>query len=124
MSKEIMDILSPILGEELAAAIIDHRKRTVKKPLTVYAAKLQVQEYIKTGEPIAAAEMQILRGWQAIRADWYFNEIEKQKRNAPPVQKQESRAEFIARSIRANDWDKKPSADPRINNIIKMAVSK
>lgn len=122
MSKEIMDILSPILGDELAAAIIDHRKRTVKKPLTVYAAKLQVQEYIKTGEPIAAAEMQILRGWQAIRADWYFNEIEKQKRNTPPVPKQETRDEFIRRAIQANDWDSKPSADPRVSNVIKMAV--
>lgn len=124
MSKEIMDILSPILGDELAAAIIDHRKRTVKKPLTVYAAKLQVQEYIKTGEPIAAAEMQILRGWQAIRADWYFNEIEKQKRNTPPVPKQETREEFIRRSIQANDWDSKPSANNRVNDLIKLAVSK
>lgn len=78
--KEIMDILSPLLGEELADAVIEHRKRTVKKPLTPYAAKLQVKEYIKTGDPIAAAEMQILRGWQAIKADWYFNELQKQER--------------------------------------------
>lgn len=122
MSKEIMDILSPVLGEELAAAIIDHRKRTVKKPLTAYAAKLQVREYEKTGDPVAAAEMQILRGWQAIRAEWYLNEIEKQKRNAPAVQRQETRDEYIARSIKANDWDGKPSADPRVSNVIKMAV--
>lgn len=124
MSKEIMDILSPILGDELAAAIIDHRKRTVKKPLTVYAAKLQVQEYIKTGEPIAAAEMQILRGWQAIRADWYFNEIEKQKRNAPPVPKQETREEYLRRAIQANDWDGKPSASNRVSNLIRGALAK
>ena len=78
--KEIMDILSPLLGEELASAIIDHRKRTVKKPLTAYAAQLQAKEYIKTGDPIAAAEMQILRGWQAIKSEWYFNELEKQNR--------------------------------------------
>lgn len=77
---ELMEILSPVLGEELAEAIIDHRKRTVKKPLTAYAAKLQVKEYLKTGNPKEAAEMQILRGWQAIKADWYFNELQKQER--------------------------------------------
>jgi len=124
MSKEIMDILSPVLGEELAAAIIDHRKRTVKKPLTVYAAKLQVREYEKTGDPVSAAEMQILRGWQAIKCDWYLNEIEKQKRNAPSVQKQETREEYLRRAIQANDWDSKPSADDRVSNVIRMAVAK
>lgn len=77
---ELMEILSPVLGEELAEAIIEHRKRTVKKPLTAYAAKLQVKEYLKTGNPKEAAEMQILRGWQAIKADWYFNELQKQER--------------------------------------------
>ena len=82
---ELMEILSPILGDELAAAIIEYRKRTIKKPLTAYAAKLQAKEYIKTGNPQAAAEMQMLRTWQAIRADWYFNEVEKEKRNAKPI---------------------------------------
>jgi hypothetical protein len=77
---ELMEILSPVLGDELAEAVIEHRKRTVKKPLTAYAAKLQVKEYLKTGDPQAAAEMQILRGWQSIRADWYFNEVQKQQR--------------------------------------------
>jgi hypothetical protein len=81
---ELMEILSPVLGEELAEAIIEHRKRTVKKPLTAYAAKLQVKEYLKTGNPREAAEMQILRGWQAIKADWYFNELQKQERQRTP----------------------------------------
>lgn len=77
---ELMEILSPVLGDELAEAIIEHRRVTVKKKLTAYAAKLQVKEYLKTGDPRAAAEMQILRGWQAIKADWYFNELQKQER--------------------------------------------
>lgn len=74
MDKDIMEILSPVLGQELAAAIIEHRSRTLKKPLTAYAAKIQVKEYLKTGNPVEAAEMQILRGWRAIKSDWYFNE--------------------------------------------------
>jgi len=76
---EIMSILSPLLGDELAEAIIQHRKAK-KPPFTAYAAKLQVKEYIKTGDPIAAAEMQILRGWTAIKASWYFSEMEKEKK--------------------------------------------
>ena len=80
--KEIIEILSPALGTELAEAIVEHRNKTVKKPLTAYAAKLQVKEYLKTGDPVGAAEMQILRGWQAIKADWYFNEIRKQERQS------------------------------------------
>lgn len=79
--KDIMAVLSPILGDELAAEIILHRKAK-KPPFTAYAAKLQVKEYIKTGDPIAAAEMQILRGWTAIKASWYFNELAREKKTA------------------------------------------
>lgn len=78
---DIMAVLSPILGDELAAEIILHRKAK-KPPFTAYAAKLQVKEYIKTGDPIAAAEMQILRGWTAIKASWYFNELAREKKTA------------------------------------------
>lgn len=78
---ELMDILSPVLGDKLAKAIIDHRIAK-KAKLTPYAAELQVKEYLKTGNPVAAAEMQLLHGWQAIKANWYFKEIEKDSRSA------------------------------------------
>ena len=76
---ELMEILSPVLGDKLAKAIIDHRIAK-KAKLTPYAAELQVKEYVKTGNPVAAAEMQLLHGWQAIKATWYFNEIAKEQR--------------------------------------------
>jgi hypothetical protein len=78
----IMPILIPVLGEELAAAVIEHRD-TLREPLTEYAAKLQVKEYIATGDPVAAAEMQILRGWRSIKNSWFQNEIQKDRRNQP-----------------------------------------
>ncbi len=81
-AEKVMPILAPILGERLAAAIIEHRD-TLREPLTEYAAELQVKEYLKTGNPVAAAEMQILRGWRAIRCAWYDNEIRKDARNQP-----------------------------------------
>ena len=77
----VMPILEPILGSRLAAAIIEHRD-TIKEPITEYAAELQAREYLKTGNPVDAAEMQILRGWRAIKADWYFNEMRKQERSS------------------------------------------
>lgn len=93
MTTEVFDILSPILGDELAQAVIEHRKAKRAK-LTAYAAKLQVKEYIKTGDPIAAAEMQILHGWQAIKAPWYFNQLAKDKKSAEQ-----------ARETAKNPWD-------------------
>lgn len=82
-SEKILPILIPVLGEELALAIIEHRDKVKKEPLTEYAAKLQVKEYLKCGDPVAAAEMQILRSWVSIRADWFLNELRRQERNAP-----------------------------------------
>lgn len=107
---EIMEILSPILGDELAKAIIDHRKAK-KAKLTVYAAKLQVKEYIKTGDPIAAAEMQLLHGWQAIKADWYFSQLAKDKKTAEAVRptffaapsRHQTREEYLAAEKRRSE---------------------
>lgn len=81
-AEKVMPILVPILGEELAAAVIEHRD-TLREPLTEYAAKLQVKEYLATGNPIAAAEMQILRGWRSIKCAWFQNEMKKEQRSAP-----------------------------------------
>lgn len=81
-AEKIMPILIPVLGEKLAAAIIDFRDNVKKEPLTEYAAELQVKQYLLTGNPIAAAEMQILRSWRSIKADWFFNEIQKEQRTS------------------------------------------
>lgn len=73
MTEDIKTILAACVGEDLADALIEHRKKTVKKPLTAYAAKLLVKEYEKTESPQEAAEMQILHGWQGFRSDWFTN---------------------------------------------------
>jgi hypothetical protein len=90
---ELMEILSPVLGDKLAKAIIDHRIAK-KAKLTPYAAELQVREYLKTGNPVAAAEMQLLHGWQAIKATWYFKEIEKDRRS--PARNSSDMADFTS----------------------------
>lgn len=78
-ASKVMPILSPVLGEELAAAVIEHRDDVIRIPLTETAARLQVLEYLKTGDPKAAAEMQILRGWRAIKNSWFQNELRKER---------------------------------------------
>ena len=81
-AERVMPILVPVLGQELATTIIEH-KNMLREPLTEYAAKLQVKEYLACGNPVAAAEMQILRGWRAIRSSWFFNELQKDRRSQP-----------------------------------------
>lgn len=76
-AEKVLPILIPVLGEELALAIIEHRDVVMRVPLTEMAAKLQVKEYLKCGDPVDAAETQILRGWRAIKSSWYFNEKRK-----------------------------------------------
>lgn len=126
--EEILSILSPVLGEEVARAILDHRKAK-KAKLTVYAAKLQVKEYIKTGNPIAAAEMQIFHNWVAIKADWYFNQIAKDKKTAETVRptfktsadRFQSREDFIRASIERNRRDLDEPVNENMRDRLKAA---
>ncbi len=73
-------VLSPLLGNELAAAVVEHRQR-LRKPMTVKAAELMLREFEKCTEPIAGAEMMISRGWQGFRADWFRNDTTRQRTN-------------------------------------------
>lgn len=79
--EKIMPILAPVIGEELALAIIEHRDVVVRVPLTETAARLQAKEYLATGRPCEAAEMQILRGWRALKKTWFDNETRKDQRS-------------------------------------------
>ena len=66
---EIMEILSPVLGEELAKDVISHRKG-LKCPLTPRGAKALLKQYEMTGNAIEAAEEHLNRGWQGFKAEW------------------------------------------------------
>lgn len=122
MSKEIMEILSPILGDELAKDIISHR-RGKKCPLTARGAKALLREYEATGNAVSAAEEHLNRGWQGFKAEW----VTKGKNFSDPhnpMPHQETREEYLARAIQRNKEDWEISSDRRVSNIIKMAVSK
>ena len=67
--KEIIDILAPVLGEELAKDIITHRKG-LKCPLTARGAKALLKQYHLAGDPIAAAEHHLNMGWRGFSSEW------------------------------------------------------
>lgn len=69
MSKEIIDILSPVLGDELARDVVSHRKG-LKCPLTARGARSLLKQYEMTGNAVEAAEEHLNRGWQGFKAEW------------------------------------------------------
>jgi len=69
MASEIIAILEPVLGEELARDIVAHRKG-LKCPLTPRGARSLLKQYELTGRPVEAAEEHLNRGWQGFKAEW------------------------------------------------------
>lgn len=82
-TSKVMPILAAAIGDELARAVIELRDDIIRIPITEMAAKLLVKEYLKTGNPYGAAEMQIRRTWRGFEAAWFINELKKQERSAP-----------------------------------------
>lgn len=65
----IKSILAYLLGDDLAKAVIDHRK-ALRKPLTIRAAELLAGEFSKTHDPQKAAETMIVQGWTGFKVEW------------------------------------------------------
>lgn len=81
---ELMAILSPILGEELARDIIQHR-RGLKCPLTPRGARSLLKQYELTGNAVEAAEEHLNRGWQGFRAEWMTKPARYQDQRNPTL---------------------------------------
>ena len=56
------DELTDVLGPDLAAHFIAHRK-ALKKPMTAFAAQLMAKKLRSFPDPVAAVEQSILKGW-------------------------------------------------------------
>jgi hypothetical protein len=67
------EILLECLTPEIADAVLAHR-RAKRCPLTVRAAQLLAKGFTATGDPNAAADMMIERGWQGFKPEWFDNE--------------------------------------------------
>jgi hypothetical protein len=57
----------------MADAVLAHR-RAKHCALTVRAAQLLAKGFTATGDPSAAADMMIARGWQGFKPEWFDNE--------------------------------------------------
>ncbi|WP_164548806.1 hypothetical protein [Mesorhizobium sp. M7D.F.Ca.US.005.01.1.1] len=66
----ILDALLTVLDEERALAVIEHRRITIRKPLTLYAAKLLAKRFAEWGDGNEAADMMIERTWQGFDSSW------------------------------------------------------
>src|SRR4051812_41309881 len=66
----ILAILMTTLDEEHARAVIEHRRVTIKKPLTAFAAKLLAKRFAEWGNANEAAEIMIERAWQGFDPAW------------------------------------------------------
>lgn len=75
-SKEIAEILGSVAGSEAVVSFVKYRK-DMKKPLTVTAAKRLAKVlgdiFAAGGDPDDALGMAEEKGWQSIKAEWYFN---------------------------------------------------
>jgi hypothetical protein len=67
------EFLLECLSAESADAVLAHR-RAKRSPLTARAAQLLAKGFMSTGDPNAAADMMIERGWQGFKPEWFDNE--------------------------------------------------
>lgn len=115
--KEIMDILSPALGEELARDIIAHR-RGIKCPLTARGAKSLLKQYEATGNAVNAAEHHLNMGWRGFDASWMKNG-KNFTDTQNPMPRQETREEYLARAKANNerDWESNAPRARAVQNL-------
>lgn len=121
MSKEVLEILTPALGEDLAKDIVAHRKG-LKCPLTGRGAHALLKQYELTGNAVAAAEHQLNMGWRGFCADWIKKKGSGFSDPHNPMPRQETREEYLARAVARNneDWENNERAK-QLRNVISLA---
>lgn len=67
-----LEALTTVLDEDHARGVIEFRQKTIKKPLSEFAAKLLAKELSKAPDPNAAAEEMVLRNWRGFKVEWLF----------------------------------------------------
>lgn len=67
------EVLLSVLDADRADAVLEHRKK-LRAPLTAHGAKLLSSEFVKTGDPNAAADAMIAGGWRGFKSQWLKNQ--------------------------------------------------
>lgn len=66
----VLDALLTVLDDDHAQAIIEYRRVTIKKPLTVYGAGRLAKKLAEFGDANQAADIMIDRCWQGFESSW------------------------------------------------------
>jgi uncharacterized protein YdaU (DUF1376 family) len=66
---QVKENLSAVIGEDLAQAVFDHRKK-ISKPMTPRAATMLASKFSQYPDPTAAVEAMISNGWQGFEPEW------------------------------------------------------
>jgi len=77
---DVIDELCAVLDMDHAEAVMEHRRITIKKPLTKMAAKLLAKRFAEWGDANEAAEIMIEKAWQGFERAWV-----KDRRPAAPL---------------------------------------
>lgn len=67
---EILANLMTVLDEEHARAVVEHRRVTIKKPLTAYGAGRLAKKLAAWGDANEAADIMIDKLWQGFEVEW------------------------------------------------------
>ena len=116
MSKELMAILEPILGDELAKDLIAHRKG-MKVPLTPRGAKALLKQYELAGNPVAAAEHHLNMGWRGFDVAWLKGKGFSDPHNPMPVaetSEERNRRIYLQNELR---WAKQEGDKAKIERL-------
>jgi hypothetical protein len=124
---EILAVLSPALGEELAKDIIAHRKG-IKCPLTSRGARALLKQYEATGNAVNAAEHHLNMGWRGFDAAWMKPKANfRDEHNPMPLKTSadrfQSREEYISYHVRKNAPEPEPVNEEMRERLRKAGIS-
>lgn len=64
------DVLLTVLSEADALDVLEHRRVTIRKPMTTRAAQIMVKQMLIYGDPAKAVETMIAKCWRGFEAEW------------------------------------------------------
>lgn len=114
------DDLTQLLGTDLAAAFVAHRK-AIKRPMTEYAAKLMAKRLRELPDPKGSAEQSIRNGWSdvfSVREE----QNRSQQRNMPKARGLEGLADDLRRRVE-DEYEGQTgtrSGDPEIDRRLSL----
>lgn len=91
---DVRSILETVLTPEVAAGVIEHRKK-LRKPLTAMGAEGLARKFAATGRPDDAARTMVERGWQGFKGEWFENDRSAAQPRGSPSPKRLTEVDYL-----------------------------